>query len=328
MPNAIAARELTRTAFRRVTTYDLPLPPEGGDLPELARSFDRMLQDQDYSPNTEYVYLTGLKFFGRFLEQRGMPQIAANITAEHIGEFFRDLSARGLSPNTRASRFRALAAFFRWLKDEGEIRDNPMLRLRRPKVEVVPPPIMPDEHVRRLLATCRGGDPFLDRRDEAIIRLFFDIGIRRSGLAYLRVRDVDLNSHPATVTVVGKNHFIYAPAVGRKAAAAIDRYLRMRARHKYASHERLWLGRLGPLSDKSVDLMLRKRARMAGVKVHAHMFRHLFAHSNLSHPEAKEGDVAAQGGWRGTQMLRRYGAAAAEERARQAHVRLGIGDRL
>ena len=328
MPTHIAARQLTRTAFRRILGTTLPLPPDGGNLQSLARSFARDLEDRELAPNTIYVYLTGVKLFGEFLEQMGMPMLVESITAEHVREFFRELSARGYSGHTRASRFRALAAFFKWVQAEGEIAANPILSLPRPKVEEVPPPILSDQDVRKLLDTCTGGNRFLDRRDEAIIRLFFDIGVRRSGLAFLRVIDVDLNGWPPTVTIVGKGHHVYTAGIGRKAVIALDRYLRERAKHKYAQHERLWVGRLGPLGDGAIDLMLRRRAKLAGIKVHAHMFRHLFAHANLSHPDAKELDVAAQGGWRGTDMLRRYGAAAAAERAREAHVRLGVGDRL
>jgi len=331
--NTIAASELTRTAFRRLAfaRANPPLPPEGGDLRQLARSFARNLEDRRLTPHTVATYLQGIKGFGEFLDERGMPLLAADITGEHVREYLRHLEASGKSGNTCANRYKGIATFFKWLLEEGEIRADPVARINRPVVEQTPPYIISDDDVRALLRTCRGAD-FDDRRDTAIIRLFFDIGIRRSGLAYLRVQDVDLDAYPPSVTIVGKGQrgqrHIYIAASGSKTAAAMDRYLRTRARHKHAAAEGLWLGRQGPLRDGAIALMLLRRGKQAGVTIHAHLFRHKFAHDQLSEPDVKEGDVLEQGGWRDPTMLRRYARSAAAERARLAHARKDLSSRL
>jgi site-specific recombinase XerD len=140
--------------------------------------------------------------------------------------------------------------------------------------------------------------------------------------------DVDLKHHDV-VHVHGKGDIDRAVPFGAKTGRALDRYLRARRDHRLShTTDALWLGIRGGLTDDGVEYALKKRAKQAGIEhIHAHQFRHGFAHRWLL-AGGQERDLKRLAGWRSDAMLERYGNSAADERAREAFKRMRLGDRL
>ena len=290
----------------------------------LAQSFKRSLLAENKSPRTIETYLEAVRFFGEFLAERNMPQVVENIHREHVEEFITDQLSRH-TPGTAHNRYRSLHSFFNWLVAEDEIAESPMARMSPPKLPEAPPDVMTETQLQALIQTCEGR-AFADRRDMAIVRLLIDTGMRRMEIAGLRLEDLDLDVNVAKVH--GKGDRVRFCQYGRKAAVALDRYLRARAQHPEAESTALWLGRHGPMTPNGLYQAVRERARVAGVEhVYTHLFRHTWAHLYLANG-GQETNLMYNAGWRSRAMLQRYGASALGERARNEAKRLSPGDRL
>jgi site-specific recombinase XerD len=143
-----------------------------------------------------------------------MPTRADAITREHLEHFFADeqsrprCRARGnaatIAPATVAGTYRSLQQLWRWLVDEGEATTNPFDRMKPPHVPEQPVPVLAEDQLKALLATCKGPH-FAERRDTALIRLLIDTGvlidtgIRSSELLGLAVTDLDFEQDVALV---------------------------------------------------------------------------------------------------------------------------------
>jgi site-specific recombinase XerD len=138
-----------------------------------------------------------------------------------------------------------LKLLYQWLEDEDELPASPMAKMRPPIVPDQPVPVIPDDGLRRLLGAC-AGKGFEDRRDTAMLMLLLDTGARRAELVDLKLAHLDLDLD--VLLVLGKGRRERALPFGHKAGAALDRYLRTRARHKDAALLWLWLGLQGRLT--------------------------------------------------------------------------------
>jgi site-specific recombinase XerD len=310
--------------------------PDLDDLRELIPDWRRSLRARNVAPSTETSYTTVADAFVRWLVETGQPTTAVRAVTRqnletylvHVAETPNRRTGKAISAAQVAKVYRTLQQFVRWLVEVEEIiSPNPFDKLSAPAVPDQPVDTLSEDQLRALIKASAGRE-FEQLRDTALIRLFLDTGARCGEVAPLRLSDLDFNAD--TATVLGKGRRERTVPFGNKTGEALRRYLRARARQPMAAKhpDALWLGRKGVLTEWGIRGALKRRAETAGVPdVHPHRFRHTFAHQWLADGN-QEQDLLRLAGWRSREMLARYGASAADERARNAHKRAALGDRI
>ncbi|WP_145227714.1 tyrosine-type recombinase/integrase [Rudaeicoccus suwonensis] len=301
------------------------------ELRSLLLSWQLSLRADRKSPQTVKSYAEGVTQYLAYAEAGSRDPLARDT----LRGFVTSILDSGREASTARARQLAVRRFTAWLDDEDELggQPDPFVSVKAPKLDTKVIEPLTDEQLKALLKACQS-PPGADRsiklrhqRDEAILRLMLETGMRAGEVVALEVNDVDLAAGMATVRrgKGGKGRVVpFGPNTGQ----AIDRYLRTRRGHLLAATSAdLWLGDRGKrFSYDALHKTLGIRAEAAGiVGFHPHRMRHTAAHRWLA-AGGSEGGLMAVAGWTRPDMLMRYTKAQAASRAAEEAKRLGLGE--
>ncbi len=271
------------------------------------------LKSKGLAPTTINSYLLAAKQLGSFLDDPPITEIKRLMIQAYLVEV---LETRASA--TARQRYASLTQLFKWLYEEDIIGKNPMSHVRPPKVVEKPVDVLTEFQIKLLLDDCE--DTFTGRRDQAIIMMFWNTGIRLHELVELITDDIDIAVDFFFVT--GKGNKTRQVPWDIDTRKSMSRYLRVRRTHKDWDSPRLWLGAKGPILDSAINQMFARRSSRIGLsRIHPHQFRHTFAHEWMMAGGSETG-LMKVAGWTSMQMVQRYGSSAAVERSQAEYFRL------
>ncbi len=236
--------------------------------------------------NTLDAYRTDLLQYGTFLAKRHCGAIEAD--RADVADFLADLATGNghppCSPATINRKTACLRSFYRHLRREELVDEDPTAALRPPAKSRKLPRVLSYAEIKRLLESVKAADP-ISLRDRALLEVMYGCGLRASEAVGLDVNDVDLRR--SFVRPHGKGNKERIVPLGREAAAAVRRYLRTGRPELIGSHpqSRLFVNfRGGPLTRQGLYKIIQRHAKDVGLdqRMSPHTLRHSFATHLLS----------------------------------------------
>ena len=263
---------------------DPALAPKAFELHAELETFVNYLSvDRGHSWHTLSAYRNDLGSLIDFLnESNSRPLSWKDVDASDIRNFLYDLEERGYASSTKSRKIASAKSFFKFLKEEQIIENNPLVDIRQPRAGQSLPKALTIEEVDRLLETSFAATNAEETRDTAMVELMYAAGLRVSELVGLNIRDVDLDT--GTVRTIGKGSKERIIPIYDSAVESISAYI-AHSRHKQVRPDidtqgALFLNRRGGrLTRQAYWLRLNKLAIRAGISsnITPHMLRHSFA---------------------------------------------------
>lgn len=207
--------------------------------------------EKNASPRTIESYqkdlFNGLDFFAGQLNKKDHDIGPGDISYRLFRHYLAFLKNSGLARTTIARRLACWRSFYRYLRREEIVLDNPIVRVAGPKKDKRLPRFLYEEEAAILVEAPDLNHP-LGLRDRALLETLYAGGLRINELELLDVSDIDLGS--GYVRVIGKRTGERLAPLGSRAVEALKGYL-------IESRPRLLLNKKKPADGRQVQISAR-----------------------------------------------------------------------
>lgn len=236
-----------------------------------------MMLERGLSGNTRESYADDVNKLLRYLSDTSTP--LRQVTLDTLQNFMGAMYDLGISPRSQQRINAGIRAFFRFLRMEGYLDENPAELLENPKTGLHLPEVLSIQEIDALIGQI-DMDSAEGQRNRAIMETLYGCGLRVSELINLEVNRVFPSEEYIVVTGKGDKQRIVP--ISQVALDEISRYMPQRSELKIkpADTNILFLNRRGGrLTRQMIFIIIRRLADAAGITkdISPHTLRHSFA---------------------------------------------------
>jgi site-specific recombinase XerD len=244
-----------------------------------------LIVEKGRSPATIDAYRRDIGAFREWMLAKGLG--IDTLSESQFEAYVGQLRAGDRAESSVARAVSSLRGWFGFLVDEGVLKLDPTVRVKSARRARSLPKPLEESLIFRLLDSLEDPSP-AGLRDRALLELLYGTGARVSEATGIALEDLDFDEE--LILVTGKGSKQRLVPMGTSLRRSLERYLGPGGRSEFANSKRLSAlflnARGGPLSRQGVDLIVNKRAFIAGVDrsiISAHVFRHSCATHMLAH---------------------------------------------
>lgn len=224
-------------------------------LPSLVEKFVNYLKSQEKSNFTVVAYKKDLEQFSGYLTGKEINDIR-EVKKEHIEGFINKLIADNYTKKSASRKLNSIRTFFRYLKNEEVVEQNPSLDVSHPKYIQSPARIFSKLEYRALRDFAKE-----DPRTYALVEVLLQTGVKIGELANLRMPDMKDSS--LNIRIYGKTPEREVP-LNKAVKKALDEYLKIRGQ---SQDDHLFITRTGhPLLIRNIRQIITRCFREVGVE--------------------------------------------------------------
>ena len=235
--------------------------------------FTNYLKDKKRSTSTIVAYGKDIQQLVAFLEELSKHHVH-DVTKEDIESFLAKLSKKGYTPKSISRKLNSARTFYRFLKINEYVTDDPSLLVAHPQYQLAAPRILNPTEYRALRDAARN-----DARMFAVIELLLQTGIRIGELASLKISDVQKDTlHVPSI----ENHVERTIPLNKRAKEALDGYLKIRPKTK---SDHLFITKSGKaFLIRNIRTAVERYFRLAEIQnAKVNDLRHTFVAHHLKH---------------------------------------------
>lgn len=248
---------------------------------------DYLRYERNYSVHTVNSYFNDLSQFVTFLEEKAVTEGDAfdleRVDADIVRQWMIELMKQSLSPASVNRKLTSLQSFFKYLVRQEIVQKHPLKLVSGPKKSKSLPCFIKEKDINNLLDANLNDSGFEELRNQLMIEMFYETGIRCSELVGIKNTDVDLDAMLLKVT--GKRNKQRLIPFADRLKEMIMHYINVRGCEVGVDSSSFFVRKDGrPVSSAIVYYAVKKNLSNIPTlaKRSPHVLRHTFATSMLN----------------------------------------------